>query len=167
MSARRILSAISVLVLVSCQSRALNPEGIVYEAEAIASPKDAWRRDQRGPNFWCLWTQEEGIASKRSGGAVLASPPTAVERAKPEDGAPALHCVVDDLKPGLYRVFVSSPGGRPLGYSLDGQRWRPYVGAELALGLRDLPDGRFEIWIDDRYPHPAESAGPGYFDYIR
>ncbi|MBI5832822.1 MAG: hypothetical protein HZB16_11020 [Armatimonadetes bacterium] len=167
MSAGRILSLAVIALLLGGQARALSPEGIVYEAEAVASPRDAWRKDQRGPSFWCLWTAEEDIASKRSGGAVLASPPTATERARPEDGAPALHCVITDLKPGAYRVFVSSPGARPLGYSLDGQRWRPYAGAELALGLRDLRDGRFEIWIDDRYPHPAVNAGSGYFDYIR
>jgi len=145
---------------------ALEPAGLVYEAESICTPKDAWKLNQRGPDFWCLWTEEEQAELKRSKAASLASPTVATDRATPEEGAPPLHAVVDDLKPGLYQVYVSAPG-RPLAYSLDGQEWHKYQGGELDLGLIRCPAGKFELWIDDRYANPPTSPGSGYFDYLR
>lgn len=142
------------------------PAGIVFEAEEIAGPKDAWRRDDRVADRWTLWTKEADIDKKRSRGAVMASPAVAKDRATPEEGAPPLHCVVTNLAPGAYGVFISAPG-RPLAYSLDGKAWSRYQGGDLAMGMRDLRSGRFEFWIDDRFAHPGENPGPGYFDYVR
>lgn len=142
------------------------PAGIVFEAEDVAGPQDAWRRDGRSADRWTLWTQEADIERKRSRGAVMASPPVAADRATPEEGAPPLHCLVTNLAPGAYGVFISAPG-RPLAYSLDGKDWLRYQGGELALGTRDLRAGCFEFWIDDRYAHAADNPGPGYFDYVR
>lgn len=145
---------------------AATPAGIVFEAEDIAGPKDAWRGDDRSADWWTLWTKEADIEKKRSRGAVMASPAVAKDRATPDEGAPPLHCMVTNLPPGAYGVFISAPG-RPLAYSLDGKEWIRYQGGELALGMRDLRSGRFEFWIDDRYAHPPDSPGPGYFDYAR
>lgn len=145
---------------------AVEPAGLVYQAEDICTPKTAWKLNQRGPDFWCFWTAEEQVELKRSKGGSLASPTVAQDRERPEDGAPALHAVIDDLKPGLYQVYVSGPG-RPLAYSLDGESWRKYQGGELDLGLIDCAKGRFEIWIDDKYANPPNSPGSGYFDYVR
>lgn len=147
-------------------ARGAKPVGLVFEAEDIAMPADAWRRDERSGNRWMLWTRETDIEKKRSRGAVLASPPVAMDRATAEEGAPPLRCAVTNLAPGAYSVFISAPG-RPLAYSLDGKSWVRYQGGELALGARDLRSGRFEFWVDDRYAHPADNAGPGYFDYVR
>lgn len=162
-----IVSCLTVLVLFAAPLPAATPPGIVYEAEAVCEPKSAWLQDRGTADHWNLWTKEEDIANKRSGGAVLASPAVAADRENPSDGAPPLHAVITDLKPGWYQVYVSAPGGRPLAYSLNGQDWRKYVGGELDLGRRELKDGRFELWVDDRYAHPPGMPGPGYFDYLR
>ncbi|MEA3364816.1 MAG: hypothetical protein U9Q79_04170, partial [Candidatus Hydrogenedentes bacterium] len=146
---------------------AVQPQGIVYESEAIASPDSAWILNERVPDKWMLWTKEEDIERKRSGGSVLASPPVSEDRGTPDEGAPMLHCVVDDLEPGTYVIYLSNPGGRPLAYSLDGVEWLKYEGSELSLGPRVLEEGQFEFWVDDRFAHPPNNPGPGYFDYAR
>lgn len=146
-------------------ARAITPPGIVYEAEAISEPRDAWIKNASRPDRWTLWTTEANIAQKRSGGAVLCSPVVAHDRQSPEEGAPPLRSIVRDLKPGAYLVYVSPPG-RPLGYSLDGKNWFRHEGGELALGLKQI-NGPFELWVDDRYAHPAGNPGPAYYDYIR
>ncbi len=162
-----ILSATLLSLLAAPAALALEPKGLVYESEAISSPTDAWQQDKRTDGRWMLWTREVDIEKKRSGTAVLASPTVAEDRTKPEDGAPPLHSVVADLKPGTYLVYVSNPGGRPLAYSLDGKEWFKHSGGELSLGARQLADGRFELWVDDRYAHPPGNPGPGYYDYVR
>ncbi|HOZ46798.1 MAG TPA: hypothetical protein PLO37_19955 [Candidatus Hydrogenedentes bacterium] len=146
---------------------ALEPKGIVYEAEAISSPADAWVLNESSEDRWRLWTDEPDIERKRSGKAVLASPNVAADRERPEDGAPPLHSVVTDLEPGVYHVYVSNPGGRPLAYSLDGGTWVRHAGSEWSAGAQDIADGRFEFWVDDRYAYPAGNPGPGYYDYVR
>jgi hypothetical protein len=153
-------------LLCSPTASAKTPPGIVFESEAISQPADAWLRDRSTPDHWNLWTREERIAEKRSGGAVLAAPPVKQDRATPEAGAPPLHSVVRGLKPGLYQVYVSAPG-RPLAYSLDGKQWQRYAGGELNLGQRLLDARPFEIWIDDRFAAPEDNPGPGYYDYLR
>ena len=140
---------------------------IVYESEAISSPDTAWQLNNRTDDRWMLWTSEEDIESKRSGGAVLASPPVAADRECPEDGAPPLHSVAKDLEPGTYRVYVSNPGARPLAYSLDGEHWRKHAGSPFYMGTHEIQDGRFEFWVDDRYAYPAHNPGPGYYDYVQ
>ncbi len=151
--------------LIALRAAAVTPAGIVYEAEDIVRTADAWRLNERSTDRWLLWTTEEDIEAKRSGGAVLASPVVAADRDRPDAGAPALHCLIDDLPPGLYRIYISNPG-RPLGYSRDGLTWFRHGGGELLWGQQRI-DGPFEFWVDDRYAHPAGNPGPGYFDYVR
>lgn len=164
---RTAVFAAAVAVMSSFAAHAVTPQGIVFESESICTPADAWQQDTRQGDLWMLWTKEEDIDAKRSGGAVLASPHVEADRATPEDGAPPLHAVVTGLEPGAYCVYVSAPGARPLAYSTDGTEWVRHSGGELLLGVRDLPEGRFELWVDDRYAYPAGNPGPGYFDYLR
>lgn len=154
-------------LLCCCQAAsAVTPPGIVFESEAISEPQGAWIRNRTTADHWNLWTKEDKIEKKRSGGAVLASPSVKVDRNSPEEGAPPLHSVVRGLKPGLYQVYVSAPG-RPLAYSLDGKQWQRYAGGELNLGRRQIGSEPFEIWIDDRFAAPQDNPGPGYYDYVR
>jgi hypothetical protein len=155
-----------VLPAISTVAWAVTPPGIVFESEAICEPQSAWQKDRGSPNHWMLWTKEDNIERKRSGGAVLASPSVTTDRQRPEEGAPPLHAVVRGLEPGLYAVYLSAPG-RPLAYSLDGKEWIRYQGGELALGKHRIADRPFEFWIDDRYAAPANNRGPAYFDYVR
>ncbi|MBN1347481.1 MAG: hypothetical protein JXQ73_32625 [Phycisphaerae bacterium] len=161
-----VLAGCVCLVVSGRSARGLTPGGIVYESEAISTPKTAWQLNKRTGDHWMLWTQEADIAKKRSGEAVLAGPVVAADRGSPEEGAPPLHSVVTDLEPGVYLVYASNPG-RPLGYSLDGKTWFKGQGREVFLGTHHIADGRFELWVDDRYAHPPNSAGPGYYDYVR
>lgn len=163
---RSVFLASCVLLLCPQMASAVTPPGIVFEAEAISEPAGAWLRDRTTADHWNLWTKEEQIDKKRSGGAVLASPRVKTDRAHPEEGAPPLHSVVRGLKPGLYQVYVSAPG-RPLAYSLDGKQWQRYAGGELNLGRRQIGTQPFEIWIDDRFAAPENNPGPAYYDYLR
>ena len=172
MVAMRFVWPLAVILTVAFVSAptapALEPQGIVYESEAIASPESAWLLDEGAPDKWMLWTKEEDIDKKRSGGAVLANPPVSEDRTAPDEGAPMLHCVVEDLEPGTYIVYLSNPGARPLAYSLNmGDEWVKYQGSEANLGIWEWTNGRFEFWVDDRFAHPANNPGPGYFDYVR
>lgn len=162
-----VLSAWLVSLLAAPAALAIEPKGNVFESEAISSPKGAWLVNKVTDDHWRLWTKEVDIERKRSGQAVLASPIVAKDRDRPEDGAPPLHSVVTDLKPGTYLVYVSNPGGRPLAYSLDGRDWIKHRGSELSFGAQQIDDGRFELWVDDRYAHPPGNPGPGYYDYVR
>jgi len=166
MSKCRMIMAATFLLVPALVS-GIEPEGIVFEAEAISTPSAAWFDNRSSDTHWNLWTREQDIDKKRSGGAVLASPVVKADRTTPEEGAPPLHSVVRGLSPGWYRVFASSPGGRPLAYSLDGQQWFKHQGSELALGIWQAADKPFELWVDDRYAHPSGNPGPGYYDYLR
>jgi len=150
-----------VAVLTAGVALAVEPAGIVYQSEAISSPKTAWQLNKRTADRWMLWTTEQDIERKRSGRAVLASPSVAADRKSPAEGAPPLHSVVTDLKPGCYLVYVSNPGGQPLGYSLDGKTWIKHAGGELALGARNIANGRFELWVDDRYARVGSLGAKG------
>ncbi len=162
---RLILAVISILV--PAVSSGIEPEGIVFQAEAISTPHSAWLDNRSDDTHWNLWTKEQDIDKKRSGGAVLASPAVKADRATAEEGAPPLHSVVPGLKPGWYRVFAGSPGGRPLAYSRDGREWFKHQGGELSLGIWLSADKPFELWVDDRYAYPPGNPGPGYYDYLR
>lgn len=163
---RRTVLWFFVAVEICGLAAAVTPEGIVYESDQIAEPASAWIKDRSTADHWNLWTREDQIEKKRSGGAVLASPVVKVDRRTPEEGAPPLHCMVRDLKAGWYQAFVSAPG-RPLAYSLDGVHWFRHQGGELALGLFQAGGKPFELWVDDRYAAPQNSPGPAYFDYVR
>ena len=166
MRKRRIILTVFSVLLPAVAS-GVQPEGIVFEAEAISTPRSAWLDNRSDDTHWNLWTREQDIDKKRSGGAVLASPAVKADRTTAEEGAPPLHSVVSGLKPGWYRVFASSPGGRPLAYSRDGREWFKHQGGELGLGIWLSGDKPFELWVDDRYAHPADNPGPGYYDYLR
>lgn len=141
-------------------------KGLVYEAEDWTTPESAWVKDQYPPDKWCLWTKEEDVARKRSGGQSLKSPDVREDRQRPEDGAPVLHTLITDIPVGLYHVWMNNPARR-IALSFDGATWAPYQArGELDLGLCRIEDGRFELWVDDRYALP-ESPGSCYFDYLR
>lgn len=173
MNSPALSSAVGMLLAASCtvlsvppRASAVEPAGIVFEAEDIAAPSAAWTRDRGSATNWMLWTREADIERKRSRGAVMASPSVCTDRGSPDEGAPPLHCTVTRLPPGVYSVFLSAPG-RPLAWSPDGEDWHRYQGGELSLGARDCRAGRFEFWIDDRFAAPSQNPGPGYFDYVR
>ena len=108
-----LLFGVSALLLCYCPAAsAVTPPGIVFESEAISEPTGAWLRNRTTPDHWNLWTKEDQIEKKRSGGAVLASPPVKADRTSPEEGAPPLHSVVRGLKPGLYQVSCAPAGPR-------------------------------------------------------
>ena len=150
----------SALLLTAANARAVTPEGIVYESEAISGPKSAWRLNRGSPDHWTLWTTEQNIDRKRSGHAVLVSPAVQKDRATPEDGAPPLHSMVNDLPPGTYRVYVSPPG-RPLAYSLDGRTGSATKGASCFWARSKSPTAASSCGSTIAMPiRPATRAGP-------
>jgi hypothetical protein len=142
-------------------------KGLVFETEDWSEPKDAWVKDKSLPDKWCLWTTEEDVIHKRSGGQSLKSPDVKADRATPAEGAPPLHTRITGIPAGLYQVWMNSPN-RNIALSFDGQAWTKCIppGGEVDLGLRQIADGSFELWVDDRYATP-QSLGSCYYDYIR
>lgn len=140
-------------------------KGLVYEVEDHTEPKDAWVENRDLANKWNLWSTEEDVINKRSGGRALHSPAVSKERAAPEEGAPPLHTRIANIPPGVYHVFQSPPQ-RPMAVSLDGKTWEKRTGGEVDWGVWNLKDGVFELWVDDRYPSP-DNPGPCYYDYLR
>ncbi|MBN2451921.1 MAG: hypothetical protein JXR77_16155 [Lentisphaeria bacterium] len=150
----------------SAQDKRSTLKGQVFEAEEWSTPVDAWVKDQHPPDKWCLWTQEQDVARKRSGGQSLQSPHIVADRATPEEGAPPLHTHITGIVPGLYQVWMNGPA-RPIALSFDGRTWTRYAPAgELDLGIRRIPDGVFDLWVDDRYVNPG-GLGWCYYDYLR
>jgi hypothetical protein len=138
--------------------------GLIYEAEDWTTPRDAWLTNQASATKWNLWTTEG--SGKRSRDASLVSPTIRKDRAKPEDGAPVLHTHITGIPRGLYSIYLGGTT-RPLAYSLDsGQTWLKTGGGETLLDLREIEDGAFDLWVDDRYANPA-GIGSAYYDYIR
>jgi len=141
-------------------------EGLVYEVEDWSSPQ-AWKLNQPGPTNWNLWTKEEDCINKRSNGQTLTTPPLPKDRDRetPEDGAPALHTKITGIPNGLYTAYVG-PTNRPLAFSMNGKTWEPMDPGETNLGVFQITDGTFELWVDDRLASPA-NPGWAYYDYIR
>ncbi len=133
-----------------------------FEAEDIVVNEDAWQTDKFSDTLWNLWSTDVDADKKWSEGIVLQSPRVMQDRDKPEDGAPILHAVVTGLPPGKYDVTLARVG-RPIGVSLDGETWRKQTNE--ALGIFEIADGRFEVWVDDRYA-ATTGAGSCYFDYL-
>ncbi len=133
-----------------------------YEAEDIVVTEGAWQTNKFSETLWNLWSTDSDAMEKWSEGVVLQSPLVMADREEPEDGAPVLHAVVADLPDGTYAVSIGRVG-RPIGLSFDGETWQKQTGA--SLGEREIADGRFELWLDDRY---AADTNPGscYFDYL-
>jgi hypothetical protein len=84
-------SILAALLLSASFASGITPSGLVFEAEDIATPKDAWLKDGYKPDRWTLWTREQDIDKKRSRSAVLASPSVDSDRSTPGEGAPPLH----------------------------------------------------------------------------
>ncbi|MEW6357864.1 MAG: hypothetical protein AB1696_16135 [Planctomycetota bacterium] len=161
-----ILPLLLISLSASAQDFRSRLQGLVYEAEDWTTPKEAWVKDQYPPDKWCLWTTEEDVWKKRSGGQSLKSPPVMEDRKTPEDGAPPLHTRITGIPPGVYQVWMNSPN-RNIALSDDGRTWRKIEPTgEIDLGIRNIKDGAFDLWLDDRYACPR-SLGPCYYDYIR
>lgn len=140
--------------------------GLVYEAEDWTEPKSAWQKNQVTADHWNLWTTEKQAQEKRSGGVSFQSPTIDKDRQSPEEGAPPLHTRITGIPTGLYRAYINAPG-RYMAYSTDGKNWqRSPSRGEIGLGVFDIRDGTFEVWVDDRYATP-NAIGPCYYDYIR
>lgn len=161
---RSSVKATSLLILLIALSAASVAQSTFrFEAEEISEPKTAWQKDRYSETKWNLWSTDRDAMRKWSGGVVLQSPRVMKDRKRPEDGAPPLHSVVRDLPPGRYHVFIGKPF-RPLAISFDGRKWLRVEGRGY-LGTFQIRDGRFEIWVDDRY---ASLTNPGstYYDYL-
>lgn len=153
-------------VLAHGQDKRSTLKGLVFEAEDWSTPRDAWVQDKHPPDKWCLWTQEEDVQRKRSGGQSLQSPRIEKDRGTPEEGAPPLHTHITGIPPGLYQVWMNGPA-RPIALSFDGVVWERFAPApELDLGLRRITGGSFDLWVDDRYANPG-ALGSCYYDYVR
>lgn len=150
----------------SGQDKRSTLQGLVFEAEEWSTPRDAWVKDVHPPDTWCLWTQEEDVQRKRSGGQSLQSPRIEADRPTPEDGAPPLHTHLTGIPPGLYQVWMNGPA-RPIALAFNGTTWERFApAAELDLGIHRIAEGTFDLWVDDRYANPG-GLGSCYYDYLR
>lgn len=165
--ARRLGSMTLVVCCVSASvtwaEDAIEWKPLIYEAEDYTTPKDAWLKDKTSSDHWNLWSTDTDAHRKWSGGVVLQSPIVKADRATPEDGAPPLHTRITGIPPGRYEVEVKL--GRTLAISRDGKTWKKMQGADRYLGVVDVSDGTFELWVDDRFVH-APNPGSCYYDYL-
>lgn len=170
-SGGRVLLALGLVVgmtgLVLAQGKREQLKGLVYEAEEWSTPQSAWQLNTVTRDKWRLWTTEPDVWRKRSMGKSLNTPRVERDRATPEEGAPVLHTCITNIPTGIYNVWLN-PTGRWLAISLDGgKNWlRAERYRESHLGFIEIKDGRFELWVDDRYANP-ENYGVAYYDYIR
>ena len=161
-----LLLSISALLPLHPQGLREQLKGLVFEAEDWSEPKDACLKDKDTPDRWNLWTTEEDVERKRSRGASLRSPVIREDRRSPNEGAPPLHTRITGIPHGSYRVFLSNPT-RAIAYSFDSKEWlRGEPRGEIFLGVFDVRNGIFELWVDDRFATPA-NVGPCYYDYVR
>ena len=128
---------------------------LVYEVEDYTEPKDAWLTNKGSDTKWTLWTNDKDAAKKWSGGVVLRSPVVKRDRETPEDGAPPLHTHITGIPRGSYEVEIKM--GRTLAVSHDGKKWEKRTDGRL--GLVEIADGSFDVWVDDRYANDAD-IGP-------
>jgi hypothetical protein len=134
-----------------------------FEAEDWTTPTDAWIRNRDTLSRWNLWSRDVGAKKKWSGGVVLRSPAVTVDRHRDAEGAPALHSRFEKIPNGTYDVYLN--GTRNIGISRDGKTWQSSRGGLLFDEPVTITDGRFELWVDDRFVNPN---GPGacYYDYL-
>ncbi|HPA18407.1 MAG TPA: silent information regulator protein Sir2 [Verrucomicrobiae bacterium] len=137
---------------------------LVYEAEDYTTPKDAWQADKSSADHWNLWSTDSDAQKKWSGGVVLQSPVVKQDRVSPEEGAPPLHTRITGIPNGRYEVEIRI--GRTLAVSRDGKTWKKYTAADGPLGVFDIADGTFELWVDDRYADESH-VGSAYYDFVR
>lgn len=137
-----------------------------FEAEDWTRPQDAWQVNSYSENKWNLWSNDRDAATKWSGGTVLQSPSVVVDRESAEDGAPVLHTVITGIPEGMYNVYLG-PTGRLLAVSFDGATWQRATQGTLLRNHVIGPDGKFELWVDDRFAiEDVEKRGASYYDYI-
>jgi rhamnogalacturonan endolyase len=148
--------------LSTCGQLPASFEPLVYEAEQYSSPKQAWQQDKSSADRWNLWSKDPN-GKHWSGGAVLQSPVVKAERAAPEEGAPPLHTHITGIPRGRYEVEIRL--GRTLAVSRDGKHWEKKTGADPVLGVVDVRDGTFDLWVDDRFVHTA-NPGTAYYDCL-
>lgn len=135
---------------------------LIYETEDYTTPKDAWQVNRTSPNKWNLWSTDSDAQKKWSGGVVLQSPVVKQDRATPEEGAPPLHTHITGIPRGRYDVEIRL--GRVLAVSRDGKTWKRQE--DRSLGIVEITDGTFDLWVDDRYASPT-SPGSAYYDYLQ
>ncbi len=158
---------LAALVVAWCESSLwaqLPPDftPMVYEAEDYTTPKDAWQVNRGSLDKWNLWSTDSDAQKKWSGGVVLQSPIVKQDRATPEEGAPPLHTHITGIPRGRYEVEIRL--GRVLAVSRDGKKWEKQ--SDRSLGLVEITDGTFDLWVDDRYASPT-SPGSAYYDYLQ
>ncbi|HCA45840.1 MAG TPA: hypothetical protein DEP45_00395, partial [Armatimonadetes bacterium] len=158
----RRMAVAHLILLAYCALAAAQPQALRFEAEDIAGPAEAWQVNRDSDSLWNLWSTDQDAERKWSEGTVLRSPDLLVDRERPEDGAPPLHAVVTGIPDGTWEVTVGGVS-RPLGVSLDGESWRKLT--TRSLGMVTVTNGRFELWVDDRYAADT-NQGPAYFDYL-
>ncbi|MBI5817748.1 MAG: silent information regulator protein Sir2 [Verrucomicrobia bacterium] len=146
----------------TCGQNAGQTGPLVFEVEKYTTPSDAWQANKEGETKWNLWSTDSDAAKKWSGGTVLRAPVAKQDRATPEDGAPPLHTHITGIPDGRYEVTIKM--GRTLAISRDGKAWEKMT--DGYLGVVEVKDGTFDLWVDDRYAH-AVSPGAGYYDCIK
>jgi len=154
---------IAVLALFLLVATAPAQQTLVFEAEEWSTPVEAWGKDITPVDQWNLWSKDKDAEKKWSGGVVLQSPPVMEDREKPEDGAPVLHTATTGIPKGTWEVTIKY--GRALAVSLDGKEWVNLATLGGRLGKFEVADGRFELWVDDRYAQ-KDSPGFSYYDTI-
>jgi len=154
------------VVLLSCSLADLfaQQQPVRFEAEAVTQPIDAWQTNRFSDHKWNLWSTDKDADKKWSGGVVLQSPRVEQDRNSPAEGAPPLHTVIRDLAPGKYYAELGGVS-RPVGVSFDGHTWQKLESSRGNLGLVEVGERGFELWVDDRY---ASATNPGscYYDFI-
>ncbi len=136
---------------------------LIYEAEDYTGPKDAWQVNKVSKTHWNLWSTDSDAKKKWSGGVVLQSPVVDRDRATPEEGAKPLHTHITGIPRGTYEVEIKM--GRALAVSRDGKRWEKKGDGDHTLGVVEIRDGTFDLWVDDRYAS-ASRPGPSYYDCL-
>lgn len=140
------------------------PTPLIYEAEDYSAPTDAWQVNKTSADRWNLWSTDQDAKKKWSGGVVLQSPIVKQDRARPEEGAPPLYTRITGIPRGRYEVELKL--GRALAVSCDGKHWQRKDSSDRSLGVVEITDGAFELWVDDRF---ADAGNPGsaYYDYLQ
>ena len=152
---KKLVGLVCLLVTLVVVARLASAQDtLTFEAEDWTTPKDAWEKDKHPADKWSLWSTDSNAKSKWSGGVVLQSPPVMKDRERPEDGAPPLHTHITGIQPGKYEIEIKM--GRALAISRDGTKWEKIE--KGYLGIFDITDGTFDLWVDDRY---ACESSPG------
>ena len=155
---------IAIVLVALMPLLSLAQQELVFEAEDVSSPPEAWGKDITPTDRWNLWSKDKDAEVKWSGGKVMQSPQVMQDREKPEDGAPVLHVVLKDIPDGRYQVLLKF--GRALAASVDQENWIDLSKVGGELGRFDVTGGKFEFWVDDRFAD-ANSPGSTYFDNVR